>query len=127
MLKKKLLLISSFYSLVLASLSLIKLNDTLPPIKNSDKLYHVIAYFIFMTLWYYTFLYRFKLKKTKALVIAFIASISFGVIMEILQGVLTENRQSDINDVVANTIGAILALLMLVLIKKRDVKYSKHL
>lgn len=122
MLKKQLLLISSGYSLVLAVLSLITISDKLPSVKNSDKLYHAIAYFIFMLLWYFTVRLRFKFQKNIALLVAFIGAISFGIVIEVLQGVLTQNRQSDVNDVVANTIGAILALLMLILIKKRDVK-----
>lgn len=120
--KKQLLLISCSYSLVLTILSLITVNDKLPSIKNSDKLYHIIAYFIFMTVWFYTFHFKFKLKKHKALLVAFIASISFGIVIELLQGFLTQNRQSDVNDVVANIIGAILALFMQFLLKKRDVK-----
>ncbi len=122
MLKKQLLIISNLYSFALTTLSLVKVNDKLPSIENSDKVYHAIAYFIFMILWYYTFYFKFKLKKNKALLLAFIASVSFGILMEILQGVLTKTRQSDVNDVIANTIGVILALLMLILLKKRDVK-----
>lgn len=122
MLKKQLLIISSLYTFTLVTLSLIKIKDKLPSIENSDKLYHGIAYFILMVLWYYTFHFKFKVKKNKALLIVFIISICFGIVMEILQGVLTVNRQSDVNDVLANAIGVVLALLMLILLKKRDVK-----
>ncbi len=122
MLKKGLVVVSSFYSLALAILSLININGKLPPIKNSDKLYHAIAYFIFTGLWYFTFYFTFEFKKNKALAFAFIASASFGIIIEILQGILTENRESDVYDVIANTVGTILALLMMIIIKKRDVK-----
>ncbi len=122
MLKKQLLLVSTFYSVTLVTLSLINLNDKKIMIKNEDKLYHCIAYFVFTILWYYTFNHRFSLNKTKALRLAFFASIFFGVLIELLQEFFTKYREGDVNDIVANTLGTLLALLMLILLKKRRVR-----
>jgi len=123
-LKKQIILISASYTFVLTYLSLIKVNDKLPSIENSDKLYHIIAYFIFFILWFYTFHLKFKYHQNKALILAFSASVFFGILIEILQGLVTRNRQSDLNDVIANVVGAFLASLMMYLLKKRGIKYK---
>ena len=42
-----------------------------------------------------------------------ISAIVFGIIIEVLQGVLTKNRQADVYDVIANSAGALFALIII--------------
>jgi len=56
---------------------------------------------------------------SKAYLISFIFSVFFGITIEILQGVLTITRASDVTDILANTIGATVALFTAIALKKQ--------
>lgn len=59
-----------------------------------------------------------------SLVKVVIASVIYGGIIEIAQGLFTTTRQADIVDVLANTIGAILAVVMMLATAKFSNKES---
>ncbi|GAA4269121.1 VanZ family protein [Hyunsoonleella aestuarii] len=123
MFKKYALFISVFYTIALACLSLIELGE-LPDLGTSfgDKIFHFLAYFVLPLLWFNALFNRFKFTKTKAIVCAGLVSFVIGVIIEFIQGNLTDTRVSDIYDVGANTIGIIVAVIVLVIYKIKDVK-----
>ena len=128
MLKKQSLFISVFYSILLTAASLLKVNavtDEFP--SNSDKVFHALAYSIFTVLWFITFYYKTNLKKTKALSLSVLFAIIFGILIEVLQGVLTQSRQMELNDVIANTIGAIIAAIVILSLKKGLLKNNNSL
>ncbi|WP_298237702.1 VanZ family protein [uncultured Algibacter sp.] len=104
-------------------MSLIKL-DELPDLGTSynDKIFHFLAYFVLPILWYSAFYNKFKVGTTKAIMYSGIFSFIIGVIIELLQGGLTESRVSDIYDVGANTFGIIIAVLVLIVYKIKEVK-----
>ncbi|MEE9350292.1 MAG: VanZ family protein [Flavobacteriaceae bacterium] len=79
-----------------------------PPIEINflDKILHASAYFVLSLSW----LFVFRLHSIKKGYIIFV--FLFGVLMELLQGWLTENRQSDVFDVLANSFGIIIAILL---------------
>jgi len=79
-------------------------------VSNSDKLGHFIAYFFLSFSWLYA-LRNFPRKKFKEHLIVFLL-ISYGIIIEVLQGALTSYRQADIYDIFANSAGVIFALLL---------------
>lgn len=113
MLKKLLLLVSILYTLVLAGVCLIKIKK-LPEIGVSfgDKIFHFLAYMVLSFLWFNTFFNTFKLEKKKALTYAALFSIVFGIIIEVLQGTITVSRSSDVYDVMANTMGVFLTVII---------------
>lgn len=113
MLKKLLLLIGILYTVVLATVCLIKIKK-LPEIGVSfgDKVFHFLAYMVLAFLWFNIFLNTFKLKKKKALIYAALFSIVFGIIIEVLQGTIATSRSSDVYDVMANTIGVFLTVII---------------
>jgi VanZ family protein len=115
-LKKQFFLLSIIYTLALTTVCLIKLNN-LPDIKvsNGDKIFHLLAYLVLTFLWVNTFIYKFKLKKEHAIVYAGVFCIAFGIIIEVLQGSVTSYRSSDIYDVVANTCGVLIMILIFVI------------
>ncbi len=121
MLKTYSLIITILYSLALATVCLIKVDKIVEEvhIPNVDKIFHFSAYFVLAILWYITLFFQFKINKNKSIIYAICFSVVFGIIIEILQGSITTSRQSDINDVFANTLGALLATL-LIHIKNRN-------
>ena len=71
-----------------------------------DKIFHACAYFGLTLSW------LFALKKyTKYKLIGFVLFF-YGILMEFLQGWLTQNREKDIFDVAANSLGIIIAILI---------------
>jgi VanZ family protein len=116
-LKKLILPTSVVYTITLAVLSLIKVNKVTSELPtNSDKIFHALAYAIFTALWFLSFYYKIELKKIKALVFSFLFSSVFGIIIELLQGSLTKNREADLFDVIANTTGTLIAMIIITII-----------
>ena len=78
------------------------------PIKISflDKIFHAIAYFGLTVSWLFALR---NYPKNKLVVFVLIL---YGLLMEFLQGWLTQDRQEDIFDVYANTFGILLAILI---------------
>ncbi|WP_406685023.1 VanZ family protein [Seonamhaeicola sp. MEBiC1930] len=103
--------------------SLIRLNN-LPDIKLSfgDKIFHFGAYAVLTIFWFYSFINTFNFKFKKALVSALILSVIFGIVIEVLQGKMTDYRAFDVYDALANTLGALLATSVILLTKSFNVK-----
>lgn len=71
---------------------------------------HGGAYFGLALLWMLFGLFYFaKINQIKSIIIISVASIAFGIFIEVLQGVLTSYRQFDLYDIIANTIGVVIA------------------
>ncbi|WP_051205395.1 VanZ family protein [Salinimicrobium xinjiangense] len=111
--KVKLLLftIALVYTGLILYLSLINLADT--PVKDlgmSDKVMHAGAYFGLALLWMLFGIFSFGEKGIMwRLAIISVASIVFGIFIEVLQDVLTSYRELDLYDILANTFGVIIA------------------
>lgn len=87
-----------------------------------DKIVHFCFHFGFTISWIVFFKKELKGKApddSKAYLISFIFSVFFGITIEILQGVLTITRASDVTDILANTIGATVALFTAIALKKQ--------
>ncbi|MHA7942159.1 VanZ family protein [Formosa sp. 3Alg 14/1] len=125
MLKKRVLIPAAFlYTAVLATVSLMNLGtitDGTP--KNTDKVFHFLAYCLLSLLWYAVFKYGYKWTQAKVLILTGVVAISFGVLIEYLQGALTETRQFDVLDIFANSVGVIVTLLILTI--KNKIQYKK--
>ncbi|MEO0038387.1 MAG: hypothetical protein RIQ59_1598 [Bacteroidota bacterium] len=81
-----------------------------------DKYVHFLFYFVFVIVWF-LFLDRTKYAKSVKL-LALILAITFGVLMEICQGLFTTTRTPDVYDVLANSIGAFTGIIILNLFYK---------
>lgn len=95
-------------------LSLLKLPQYKINISNLDKWQHSFAYFILSISW----LLVFYQKPNKKYIIVFLC-ILFGIIIEILQEVLTGYRTGDVLDILANSVGVIVGLLFFIQIYKK--------
>ncbi len=97
-------------------------------IPHMDKLVHFTFYFVACGLGVLFLRERTagSLPLRKALLIMTLATIGFGVLMEILQHVLTEERAADILDALANTVGSFCGAMALKLLfsTKRRLKWE---
>ena len=112
-----------FYSLALATVSLIQLKG-LPNVGVSfgDKIFHFLAYSVLAFLWFNTLFFYFKVGITKAIVYSALPSVVFGIILEALQGSVTVYRSSDVCDAIANTLGVLFTMLIVLASKRILVK-----
>ena len=82
-------------------------------IGGGDKYGHVVLHFGFTILW---FLYCQSKSKIPQLVLKIvIVSVVYGAFLEIMQGLFTATRKTEMLDVVANTTGALTAALVIYL------------
>ncbi|GGZ74136.1 VanZ family protein [Algibacter mikhailovii] len=112
---KKLILISAIgYTIVLATLSLVRLNN-LPDggISFADKIFHCLAYALLTLFWFAVCAWTLNVRKKSAFVSVIIFAILFGIIIEVLQHTMTDYRELDVYDILANTLGVMLASLIL--------------
>ena len=86
-------------------------------ISVSDKTYHLIAYFLLMLSWLYAFLKKEKFQEYVKYII--LGCFIFGIIIEILQGIITSYRTASYLDILANTIGVLLAVVIFHVFEKK--------
>lgn len=110
--------IASFWTILVFYLCLVSFKN-LPSvvIGSADKYVHFAFHFIFTILWF-LYLNNKKIKLTKPLIVVFFSSFFFGIVIEIAQTLFTTTRKGDVLDVLANTSGAIIAILVLILYNK---------
>ncbi len=84
-------------------------------IPYADKVVHFVFYFVLVFLGVLAVKQSIKVKSdTKnTLVYAFLFAFFYGILMEFFQYFFTENRQGDILDVLANTLGAIAGVIVI--------------
>lgn len=102
-----LLIVAILITIAIICLSLLKLPSKGVHVKNIDKAYHSIAYFILALTWLLSFY-----KKPSKKYIIVLCCIVFGIIIEVLQSTLTIYRTGDYKDVLANSLGVLLALFI---------------
>lgn len=110
------------YSIALLVLSLVSINQVASLPNDSDKIMHILAHVILTGLWFLTLNRYYGKSVIQSKTLAFIVSILFGILIEVLQHTTTLNREADIKDVIANILGALIAVLVINLIIKMKVK-----
>lgn len=106
LLERSALFIAISITIAIAYLSLSKPIQLDLPITFFDKVLHVTAYFTLTVSW------LFALKKYPKNTLIILLLFLYGVLMEFLQGWLTTYREKDIVDVIANSVGILIALLI---------------
>ncbi|WP_322551530.1 VanZ family protein [Flavobacterium psychraquaticum] len=109
------------WTIAITIASLVSLNN-MPKVEvpGNDKTIHFIFYFVFTLLWYFALEKKIKKESLKFIIVS--AAIIFGIIIEVLQSVLTQNRQADVFDALANSGGAFVALLVIFWLNSKTFK-----
>jgi len=82
-----------------------------------DKVIHAIFHLVFTTLWFLYFKKKLSSSNNvKPLLWSFVFSLLFGISIELMQQYITLTRSADIIDVLANTVGAILAVVAIIVL-----------
>ena len=122
MLKKVFFSLALFWTGIIVFFCLIKSSD-IPKIdiNNLDKVIHAFFHFVFTSLWVLFFRKQFsRVKISKLLIISFLFSLFFGILIEILQELFTTTRHADLYDIVSNLLGAIIAVIIILLFNKHN-------
>ena len=115
LLKDNIFILAIGVTIAIAYLSLMKAPKIEISFANTDKMYHLFAYFTLTISWLFSF---YKKPNKKYYIV--IACIIYGIIIELLQSNLTVYRTGDYLDVLANTFGVGLALLIFNQIIKKN-------
>lgn len=78
--------------------------------QNIDKLAHFAFHFGFVILWILYLQLSMKSKTIRLIWVVFV-SILFGILIEVLQELCTTTRSADVFDMLANSLGAIVAYI----------------
>ena len=123
-----LFILATLYTLLILILSLVQLGEiSVGDFHPTDKIMHVSAYFGLAFIWFFYILFKksedYHYQKTFFIVSLLI--VLFGILIEALQGALTSYRQPDWADILANTIGVVIALAFFFFFRKflRRVKH----
>lgn len=108
LLERNAYVISFALTAIIVYLSLSSLEHLPVKISVSDKFLHTLAYVTLTLSWFFAVKKSHQQLKSKLLIV--LAIFVFGVILEVLQEKLTDNRMMDPYDVIANTVGILLAL-----------------
>ena len=114
--KDNFFLIAAFViTIVISCLSLIKTPKIDTGFSNIDKLYHLFAYFTLSLFWLFSFY-----KKSSLKYFIVLACLIYGILIELLKEIITTHRTGDYKDVLSNTIGIVLAIIIYTKISKRN-------
>ncbi|MBA9072915.1 VanZ family protein [Flavobacterium gossypii] len=113
------LILALFWTISITVACLVSMTEV--PVVNvdqADKIVHLCFYAVFSILWFQYL--KSSIQNTRTLFLSvFFLSVSFGILIEVCQSLFTENRQADLKDAIANTIGALLGLAIMALYNKR--------
>ncbi len=122
------LFLAIVYTIVLTLASLIPLGDlSVGAFSPTDKMLHLGANFFLAMVWMLFYLLKMEQKQNyiSAFIVISVFVIIFGMLIEVLQGALTTYRQPDWADVLANSIGVLIALVLSIFFQKFLIKL-KH-
>lgn len=114
--ERKFLLLAIIWTVLITVASLVSFNSV-PKVNipGNDKAVHFLFYLVFVVLWSLAkWQSYFKMKYDSLIVVL---AIIYGIIIEVLQGVLTQTREADFYDALANSLGAIVGFIGLYCVK----------
>lgn len=111
LLERRFLFLAIFWTIGILIGSLARINS-IPNISivGNDKIIHFIFYFVLFLLWFIALNRKKKENRLNFCILIFI--LIFGIIIEVLQGMFTQNRQADFSDIVANFGGVLLGFFV---------------
>ena len=85
------------------------------PIRHGDKYAHSVAYLGFGLIWFGYFYFSGRYGFAKGLTMSALGGVVYGLLMEVAQGLFTDYRMPEFLDVLANSFGIVLAVMMILL------------
>lgn len=118
LLERKFFWLALIWTFVITVASLVSVNS-FSKIKSvgNDKIVHFLFYLFFVILW--GLVKRQNDSNRKYYLFVFLVAMSYGLIIEVLQEILTNTRQADFYDFLANTMGAFVGLIVLLCYKNK--------
>lgn len=118
LLERKFFWLALIWTFVITVASLVSVNS-FSKIKSvgNDKIVHSLFYLFFVILW--GLVKRQNDSNRKYYLFVFLVAMSYGLIIEVLQEILTNTRQADFYDFLANTMGAFVGLIVLLYYKNK--------
>lgn len=118
LLERKFFWLALIWTFVITVASLVSVNS-FSKIKSvgNDKIVHFLFYLFFVILW--GLVKRQNDSNRKYYLFVFLVAMSYGLIIEVLQEILTNTRQADFYDFLANTMGAFVGLVVLLFYKNK--------
>ena len=106
-----------FWTFVVSILCLASFNN-LPSVsvQHFDKIVHAAFHFGITALWFLYWNSKEKGQLRKSLLKAFLFSLVYGSLIEIMQRVFTATRSGDVLDLLGNITGALIAVLLILII-----------
>jgi len=104
------------YLLILTDLSFTNIAG-LPSLGSpiDDKIFHFLSHFLLTVL---CFNYLKRTSNPKPVLVSALIPVCYGIVIEWLQGILTNSRTSDPYDVLANFLGMVFAIIIISIFKK---------
>ena len=121
LLQDKFFVVAIIVTIILAILSLMNLRKLPISFTFLDKIEHTLAYLIVSFLW------LLALRKKGIKFTVSICVVLYGVLLEMLQLILTDYRLFEFMDIIANTIGVMLGYLAYRFIEKKQFKLLNSL
>ena len=118
---KYLFFVIALFWTILVTYSCLVQSSAVPVINipNLDKYIHAFFHFVFTYVWFLFFRKQLKFNTIfKPLLTAFLFSVVFGIVIEILQQLVTTTRSADFFDFLANLTGATVAYFTVVICYK---------
>ena len=123
-------IVGVFYTVALITVCFLKFED-LEKVNFSyaDKVFHALTYFVLTLIWFFQYYTSKKVKdiNLSKLLLLITVLLIFGMVIEILQLVLTDYRSFDWIDFLADAVGIFSAAILLVLTKTRLKEFKSQI
>jgi len=124
LLTDKSIFIALVLSIFILIVSLVPINNKLlDEIKYSDKVIHVLFYLTLCLSWLFYFKTKNKIKQKFIIALGIFV---YGIIIEVLQSDFTTYRTGSLYDVLANTVGIVIGLLIFKKLYKILIKQTEQ-
>ena len=116
--ERNLFILALFWTIAITIASLVSLSN-MPRVNvlGKDKTVHFLFYFVLTLTWNFALQKKYKNWALKYIIVFVV--IGYGIVIEVLQEVLTKTRQADLYDVIANSAGTLVALIVIFWLKNK--------
>ena len=116
--ERNFLLLAIIWTVLITVASLVS-SSAIPKVNLlwNDKIVHFLFYLVFVVLWSFANVKSYLKLKYDLLIVVF--AIFYGIIIEVLQSVLTKTREADLFDAFANSLGAIVGFVGFLIVKNK--------